>query len=169
MVSRRAPLVALMVALGAGALVACQDPVHDQEVAALGGEAPGVSPGPTHRPGQPCTVCHGGQGPASLTFVMAGTVYAKENDTTNPAVNATVSLEDVTGSAWHATTNEAGNFFVLSDQWSPTWPVSVPPIVSGSTKSTAMVALDNRSGSCATCHTLQAGPDSNGPVYLSRK
>jgi len=37
------------------ATAACQDAVHDDEVSALGPEAPGVSPGPDHRPGQPCT------------------------------------------------------------------------------------------------------------------
>ena len=64
-----------VVAAASGGVLSCYDPVHDQEVAALGGEAPGVSPGPTHRPGQPCNVCHGGVGPANLRFSVAGTVY----------------------------------------------------------------------------------------------
>ena len=69
--SRRVAAVLL-----AAAVVACVDESHELQVQALGGEAPGVSPGPLHRPGQPCLVCHGEPGPASHKFVMAGTVYA---------------------------------------------------------------------------------------------
>ena len=59
------------------ALVGCfVDPVHDEQVAALGPEPAGESPGPLHRPGQPCLVCHGGLGPAHQSFSVAGTVFA---------------------------------------------------------------------------------------------
>ena len=43
----------------------CTDPLRDREIEALGDEAPGVSPGPEHRPGQPCVLCHSDGGPAS--------------------------------------------------------------------------------------------------------
>src|SRR5207249_3431097 len=46
----------LLAALGGA--IACGDPVHDDAVAALGPEAPGVRPGPTPRPGQPGLTCH---------------------------------------------------------------------------------------------------------------
>ena len=57
---------------------ATSNPVHDNEVAALGPEDPSVPPGPDHRPGQPCLVCHGGSGPASAQFAVGGTVYAAQ-------------------------------------------------------------------------------------------
>ena len=68
------------VAVGFCALVpivgsCADDPVDDMAVAALGDEVPNIPPGPYHRAGQPCSVCHGGQGPASTVFSMAGTVF----------------------------------------------------------------------------------------------
>jgi hypothetical protein len=157
-----AAVAALM--LGAAS---CYDPVHDQEVAALGGEAPGVSPGPLHRPGQPCNVCHGGIGPASTRFSVAGTVFLYASGSA-PAVGAQVQLEDVTGSAWHSTTNSAGNFYVLQSDWAPTYPMTVPALVSSSGSTTqSMSTLDNREGSCAACHTMAPGTDSAGQVYLN--
>ena len=48
------------VALAALATTCTLDPVQSEAVADLGGEAPGVAPGPLHRPGQPCLVCHDG-------------------------------------------------------------------------------------------------------------
>jgi hypothetical protein len=151
------------------AAVSCYDPVHDQEVAALGPEAPGVPQGPTHRPGQPCNVCHGGIGPANLRFSVAGTVYLYALGSPPPAaVNAQVQLEDVTGRSWHSTTNSAGNFYVLQSDWAPNYPMSVPAVIDSTGKiNQLMGTLDNREGSCAACHTSTPGPDSAGPVYLN--
>ncbi len=161
-------LVAALAALPLGAL-SCYDPVHDQEVAALGPEAPGVSPGPLHRPGQPCNVCHGGIGPANLRFSVAGTVFLYQQGSPPPAVNAAVQLEDVTGRTWHSTTNAAGNFFVPQSNWAPIYPLSVLGVVDSSGKITqTMATLDNREGSCAACHTTTSGPDSAGLVYLNK-
>jgi hypothetical protein len=168
---RRGPWWATAVAAGfacvaAAAIAGCQDATHDMEVAALGGENPSVPQGPLHRPGQPCLVCHGGSGPASQVFSVAGTVYLYEADTNQAGVGATVQLEDATGSAWHLTTNSAGNFFVLASDWTPTYPMSVPSVSQGSNMQ-FMSTLDNRAGSCASCHGLQPGPESVGPVYLA--
>ncbi len=161
--------LASMAALGLGAL-SCNDPVHDQEVAALGGEAPGVPPGPLHRPGQPCNVCHGGIGPANLRFSVAGTIYQYEYGSPPPAaVNAQVQLQDSTGSSWTVKqTNSAGNFFVLQSDWAPTYPLTVPAVIDSTGKTSVfMSTLDNRDGSCATCHALNAGTNSAGAVYLN--
>jgi hypothetical protein len=157
----------VVIGVAAFASAGCNDPVHDQQVAALGPEAPGVSPGPTHRPGQPCLVCHGGQGPASLQFSIGGTVFLRPDQTSQPAVSAQVELEDALGNYWHTTTNTAGNFYVLQSNWSPTYPLQVP-IVADSTGMTSQVmgSLDNRDGSCASCHQPAEGPNSAGPVYL---
>jgi len=109
------------------ALVACADPTHSAEVAALGPEAPGVSPGPTHRPGQPCLTCHGGEGPGGMTFVTAGTIYLNQyavgTTVYAPVVGGSVHLVDATGSTYNATTNSVGNFYVTTDQWNPTFPL----------------------------------------------
>jgi len=160
-------LVLGIAAAALGGVAACQDAEHDNDVAALGPEAPGVSPGPTHRPGQPCLVCHGGIGPAKLQFSVAGTVYANRFDTSTPQQNALVELQDATGFYWHVTTNSVGNFFVLHSDWSPTFPIIVPQVKDPVTnQSQAMITLDNREGSCAACHGTTAGTDSVGPVYV---
>jgi hypothetical protein len=93
--------VVLAAALGS---FACVDAVHEDAVKALGGEAPGVSAGPLHRPGQPCVTCHGGSGPAKTQFSMAGTVYAVDQSN-QPASGALVSLEDVDGVSYNVSTN----------------------------------------------------------------
>jgi hypothetical protein len=177
------------VAAAAGALTGCPDAEHDIQVAALGGEAPGVSPGPSHRPGQPCLVCHGGIGPAKLQFSVAGTVYGYRYDPNQTLQGAQVQLEDATGYFWHVSTNSAGNFYILSSDWSPTYPLIVPSVVdpsqtgnplpsgncsrgylscgSGCCLGQAMITLDNRDGSCASCHGLTQGTDSVGPIYVN--
>jgi hypothetical protein len=150
--------------LAAGALAtACVDESHDLQVQALGSEAQGVSPGPLHRPGQPCLTCHGEAGPSSQRFVMAGTVFAVQGER-GPASNVQVVLEDVTGSFFAVTTNEVGNFYIQEGEWSPTMPVS-PQIPKAHQE---MVSSVQRAGSCADCHTLTRSPTSPGPVYLER-
>jgi hypothetical protein len=122
---------------------ACGNPAHDDAVAALGPEAPGVTPGPTHRPGQPCLTCHGGLGPASEQFSIGGTAYETQRlpladgapaSTSPPLVGATVQLTDSSeltdasdassGSATQTTTtNSVGNFFILESDWAPVFPI----------------------------------------------
>lgn len=156
---------AAFVCLAAAAIAGCQDATHDQEVAALGGENPAVPQGPLHRPGQPCVVCHGGAGPASQVFSVAGTIFLYEADPNQGANGAVVQMQDAKGSAWHVATNSAGNFFVLASDWTPTYPMTVPSVSQGNSMQ-LMSTLDNRAGSCASCHGLQPGPDSVGPVYV---
>lgn len=140
--SMRILAAALGVALVLGA--ACADPVHDDEVAALGPEAPGVPPGPTHRPGQPCLVCHGGSGPASLQFSIGGTAYETQMvpladggapASSAPLVGASVQLTDssdlgdasdassVSTATQTTTTNSVGNFYILESDWAPVFPI----------------------------------------------
>jgi hypothetical protein len=153
------------VAIGAGAApLACVDETHELQVQALGGEAPGVPRGPLHRPGQPCLVCHGAGGPASHEFVMAGTVYATQGASA-PSQGARVSIEDVNGAYFDATTNEAGNFYISVGDWAPTLPAQV--VVSQGQDSQQMVTHIGRDGSCASCHTPRIGPTSPGPVYVA--
>jgi hypothetical protein len=149
------------------ALLSCVDTVHEDAVQALGQEDPSVSPGPLHRPGQPCVTCHGGSGPAKTQFSNAGTVYAQDKST-RPGVGALVILEDVTGATTQTTTNSAGNFYFPLSAYDPHYPVSVSQVSSADgSQNQGMTTLINRDGSCADCHANPRGPDSMGPVYLA--
>ena len=61
------------------------DPVHDGQVSALGAEDSSIPVGEYHRAGQPCTVCHGGEGPAKEVFSVAGTIYYEAYDSAKRA------------------------------------------------------------------------------------
>ncbi len=140
---------------------ACADPVHDNEVSALGPEQ--GSTGPEHRRGQPCLTCHGGSGPASAQFAMAGTVYAvKAQDA--PLSGVDVTMTDATNSVKHATTNAAGNFYVAHDAWSPSYPVHVKLSLGGF--DTVMGTHIGRDGSCGSCHFEPRGATTPGHVYF---
>jgi hypothetical protein len=141
----------------------CVDATHDAQVQALGGEAPGVPPGPNHRPGQPCLLCHGEAGPASGLFSVAGTVYETQGQKA-PAVGAAVSMEDLTGRTVTVLTNAVGNFFITPTQWSPLFPIK-PSVAQGSNQ-ISMATKVGRDGSCAACHTNPAGGLSPGAVYV---
>jgi hypothetical protein len=155
----------LVTALACAAVGACGDPVHDNEVTALGPEAPGVSPGPEHRPGQPCLVCHGGEGPASAQFSFGGTVYqipvAKVG-----YEGATVQITDVNKNVATATTNSVGNFYILASDFTPTYPVDVE-LEQGSSYNNPMLTHIGRNGSCAWCHFDPTGPSTPGHVYMA--
>jgi hypothetical protein len=139
-------------------LVACSlDPVHDEAVSDLGPEAPGVSPGPLHRPDQPCLVCH------ADTMSAAGTIHAALDDTA-PLANANVMLTDSTGAIANAATNAAGNFFVAKSAWQPVFPVHAS-IAFGNVVATMNTEI-GRDGSCAACHVAPATRISAGLVVL---
>jgi hypothetical protein len=159
----RALLVPAVLAMGAS-VASCADATHDEQVQALGGEASGVAAGPEHRPGQPCLVCHGGEGPASSSFSVAGTVYALFKESA-PAVGAKVQIEDITGAVFLSPTNAAGNFYVSASQWQPAYPIQMQ--VSLMAASNQMLTHVGREGSCATCHQATPGPASPGPVYVA--
>ncbi len=116
-------------ALAAAAALSCGDPAHTNVVDSLGPEKPGVPPGPTHRPGQPCLACHGGSGPAGAQFSIGGTAYYKQVtadaglDPSNALVNGTVTLTDAKGKTFSVQTNEVGNFFIRLSQWAPVNPI----------------------------------------------
>jgi hypothetical protein len=153
--------------VGLAVAAACDgDPVHDNEVSALGGETGGVGPGPLHRPGQPCLVCHGGSGPASLQFAVGGTIYQAQSGPLVAQDNATVSLIDANHQTASATTNSAGNFWVTQSAWAPVFPVHVESVAYNDV-SIAMTTHIGRDGSCATCHFDPAGGDLVGHIYLA--
>jgi hypothetical protein len=141
------------------------DPTHDAQVAALGDELPDVPVGPYHRAGQPCTVCHGGLGPANTVFSMAGTVFSSKSSHVG-ADKVQIRMVDANRSSPTEVivTNCVGNFFVTPDVWSPAFPVGVG-ITSG-TMTDQMFTQISRAGSCAECHTDPPSVDGVGHVYI---
>ncbi|MGH7286350.1 MAG: hypothetical protein ACRELY_32935 [Polyangiaceae bacterium] len=138
------------------------DPVRDEDQADLGDEARGVGPGPLHRPGQPCLVCHDGS--TASAWSMAGTVYAVRGEDA-PLSGASVILTDATLATFTATTNEAGNFYIEPSTWQPTYPVRVS--VSLGDFTSTMTTIIGRDGSCAGCHVDPASRVVVGRVYLA--
>jgi hypothetical protein len=132
----------------------------------LGPEQRGVPPGPEHRPGQPCVTCHHGSGPGDPEFSLAGTVYV-DRDRALPLEGASVEFLDALDRRHTASSNCAGNFYVEADDWQPRFPVWVE--VRFGAQAIAMKTPIQRDGSCATCHSDPAGPDSAGHVYLSEE
>jgi hypothetical protein len=157
---REARALGVVALLAASAGAAC-DPVHSADVAALGDEAPGVRPGPTHRPGQPCGTCH--DGAVARQFSVAGTIFVKQNDPT-PAPNVAVTLTSANGASHVAMTNEAGNFYVEPSTFTPAYPMSV--LISSGSTFVRMSTLIGRDASCAGCHQDPAGPSSPGQVFV---
>jgi hypothetical protein len=156
--------LAVAIAGAVAASSACVDAVHDNQVAALGPEV--GSPGPEHRPGQPCLVCHGGSGPASLVLSAGGTVVDTQGQTA-PSIGTTVIIEDVDGNFHSATTNNAGNFYVTQGEFTPHYPMQMTVTSADGSVSQSMLTHSSREGSCAACHQPFESPSSPGPVYLN--
>jgi hypothetical protein len=153
----------LVFSLGAMSIGSSCDPVHDDAQSALGGEAPGVPHGPTHRPGQPCITCHDGALGSPPQFSVAGTVYQNSTDLI-AAEGANVTLVGADDKQFIAATNSVGNFYVTPQQFTPVYPMRVAIDWNG--RSVTMTSLIGRDGSCADCHTDPRGPTSSGHIYV---
>jgi hypothetical protein len=129
----------------------------------LGGEDPATPVGPLHRPGQPCLVCHGDDGPAESRFSLAGTVYQKQASAT-PLAGATVRFIDSTGAQYRVASNCAGNFYVGAANFAPAWPIWMK--VEWKSLSQEMVSPSVREGSCGACHRDPATPATVGHIYV---
>jgi hypothetical protein len=131
----------------------------------LGNEAAGVPQGQYHRAGQPCTVCHGPQGPANTQFSIAGTVFAGVGNTIG-VDQAQILVVDALGSSpppGALVSNCVGNFFITPDVWNPAFPVKVG--ISSGGVGAQMVGHIGREPSCANCH--QDPPGGTGPSLNS--
>jgi len=160
----RATLVLVLSLACAWLTATCElDPVHDDAIADLGSEAPGVPPGPLHRPGQPCLVCHDGS-TANPAMSVGGTVYAVLGADA-PLAGAAVELTGEDGSTFVATTNSVGNFYVEKAMWQPIYPLRVAVAYGGLTST--MSTLVGRDGSCASCHVDPPTRISAGRVFLA--
>lgn len=154
-----------------GALLASGacDPIHDDAIAALGPEAPGVPRGPLHRPGQPCLVCHDGDTGDPPRFTIAGTVFLT-SAALLPAVGVDVHLIDANGVTEDLQTNAAGNFYTAPEQYDPAFPITAS--VRGPDGTVSMRTLIEGNGTaepnggCASCHFDPAGQASPGHLCL---
>ena len=124
------------------------DPVPQQIIDDLGPEQ--GTPSATHRPGQPCLVCHSNYEGAAPAFAVAGTVYDQTDaGAIVPAVGVGVKVFDSASGLRKACTNAAGNFFVKREDWvDVTFPLNAQAGAHG------MSSLIGRDGSCASCHKL---------------
>ena len=139
--------------------------MHDDAVDALGPEQRGVPKGPLHRPGQPCLVCHGGDGPGSPTFSVAGTVFETPRELV--ALPGTlVHLADTDGKRVSTWTNDAGNFYLAFTDFSPRYPLWVS--LERDSVVVEMKTPSYREGSCAGCHADPSGAESVGHVYFTK-
>jgi hypothetical protein len=165
--NRARAIASLVTLMAAGAC----DPVHDDAIAALGPEAPGVRRGPLHRPGQLCLLCHDGELGDPQRFTVAGTVYETSGGHA-AAVGASVVLVDAHGSATQLQTNAAGNFYATPNQYDPTFPIQVT-VQTPSGESVRMQTLVEGNGTvepnggCAGCHFDPPGANSPGHVCLA--
>jgi hypothetical protein len=147
----------------AGLFSSCNlDPVHRNGVNALGAEKPELYPpeSPYHRPGEPCGLCHSDKGPASSTFVLAGTVFWGPDDYNARVDNAYVRILNATHVTRCFVTNCNGNFYVRADDFANlTFPllVSVERTVNpGKDENTLVIRRMSshigREASCGNCH-----------------
>ncbi len=158
-----------MLAVGVCALAAsclsCGSPVHDQQVAEMGPEPPGEHPGPLHRAGQPCLVCHGWLGPSHTEFAVAGTVYKAINDKTG-VDGAIVIFTTPDQNSIAVQTNAVGNFYVVKDRWPLSFPYQVQVQYPKLPNNMKMASPISRDGACNDCHADPAGPARFGHIYL---
>jgi hypothetical protein len=152
------------------ALGAC-DPVHDDAIAALGPEAPGVRRGPLHRPGQPCLLCHDGAIGDPQRFTVAGTVYQTLGQKI-ASVGASVVLTDANASSIELRTNGAGNFYTTPSQYDPTFPIQVAVQRPGGELVRMQTLVQGNgtvepNGGCAGCHFDPPGSKSPGRVCIT--
>jgi hypothetical protein len=174
-----------LIALGALCVVAsagtsCSlDPVHDGQVKALGAEDANIPTGAYHRSGQPCTVCHGGEGPAKNVFSLAGTVFYQAFDPANPHVpvpvdGAYVRIIDADKANHCFVTNCKGNFFARPEVFGAKglkfpFLVSVQKVNGSGGQPVAMVGHIARESSCAACHKDPPFFDSPGHIYVAQQ
>jgi hypothetical protein len=157
-------LLSILVAAGlAGIGSGCTDPVRDDAIDALGDEE--GEPGPEHRPGQPCLLCHSEGGPASdKAFALAGTVYESDEPGAKGKAEVFVGFKDARGGSPKSPiqTGPSGNFYVPIDEWPDmSFPVRVGLYkgnVSEGAPDAIMKSLINREGSCNYCHKPNIDP-----------
>ncbi len=164
-------LSASLAVLASATVLGCGNPVVDVRVDQLGDENPNVAPGPYHRPGQPCVLCHSKYEGVSPEISVGGTIFATPMKDI-PVNGVKVTLIDAQGDSRTVATNCIGNFYIEKDNWDPLFPLHAEiefevPDSSGLTKRAVMATRINRDGSCAGCHEGTPNQGSPGWVYCA--
>ena len=158
----------LAVSAATGALLpGCANPVESEEIAALGDT--NVRNGPTHRPGQPCLVCH--DGGVSPEFYAAGTVFSTPEEKIG-VTGAVVTITDAAGHTEERTTNCAGNFYLDENSTPLQFPLHVEvqcTLPDGTVVRNVMGTRVDRDGACAGCHKDSPSQSSTGRVACVQK
>jgi len=169
----RIPLLLAGAMVVTAIVASCADPVHDQLVESLGPEDPSIPEGQYHRAGQPCTACHGPEGPAKTQFSLAGTIFwsggvAQYSGSVIGVNNAVVSVEDALANTIQVQTNCVGNFFVTPSTYTPAFPILVGVFEGPGNQYTARMATEiGRATSCAECHFDPVNYDTPGHIFLT--
>ena len=160
--------VALVACVAYGGSSCNLDPVHRAGVNNLGGEQADLYPPETefHRPGEPCALCHSAAGPASNTFVLAGTVFWGPDNYQRRVDQAYVRVGGPDKTTKCFVTNCNGNFFVRPEDYpNLKFPLLISvervnnpggpgPDAEKSIKIRRMTSHIGREPSCGTCHIL---------------
>lgn len=150
-------------------MAACSDPVRDGAIEELGPEDANVPPGPDHRPGQPCVLCHSPGGPASSKpFVVGGTVYQTDGKTGAEGVEVGIIDADGNGPKEKVLTSRSGNFFVAEGRWSVTYPFRTGLYRDGKLV-VQMQTTVNREPSCNYCHRGLDAPSALSPEDRAKR
>jgi hypothetical protein len=150
------------------ALNACADPLRDEKIDSLGPEQEGFGRGPTHRPGQPCVLCHSDGGPGSPEMSFGGTLFhAPQTGLPFLIGGWLVEIADDAGSVVTVPSNRCGNFYLTPDDLDPVFPVRVRVLDPRSgAPATTMQGRIAREGACGACHTEPKGPLAAGMVNV---
>ena len=133
-----------------------------------------VPQGPLHRPGQPCTWCHGGPSPRAPVWALAGTAYLRATDAVG-LEGVAITITDATGAAMVATSNAAGNFWLsvgsgagdpgeLRVPSEPAFPLRVDLAFADAQRH--MRNVIGRETSCAVCHAEPPGAATVGRIFV---
>lgn len=159
----------------------CANPVQDARIDLLGPEAPGVEESDIHRPGQPCLLCHGPYKGAEPEMTVAGTIYgyswdgAHAKDDPIPVAGVTIEISDSFGTSPPAApkTNCAGNFYLTTKEWNPSYPLRVairyPVEGEPDGERVSMGTRISRDGLCNGCHVGKPNQGSPGWVYCTQR
>jgi cytochrome c553 len=168
----RIPVLVVSAILVSAVASSCADPVHDELVTSLGPEDPSIPQGEYHRAGQPCTACHGGEGPAKTQFSLAGTIFwsggVSVNSSSVVGVNdATVSVVDSLDTRTYIQTNCVGNFFVRQGDYVPAFPILVGVYAGPNNQYAATMGTQiSRATSCAECHFDPVNYNAVGHIFM---
>jgi hypothetical protein len=81
-----------------------------------------------------------------------------------------VKFIDAKGTKYETATNCAGNFFVMPDDFTPAYPVWVKVVFGQAGAGPVERVMGSpiyREGSCAHCHSENAGPEATDAVYFA--